>query len=120
MSQEELIAFCGINCLECPAYISKRTDDLELKEKTAKEWSSPEFQVKPEDISCDGCITLDKELFKFCNNCQVRVCGVEKGAENCAYCDEYSCEKLVGLWNMFKMTEPKEKLEEIRNNLFQK
>lgn len=117
MTQEELIAFCGINCIECPAYIAKRTDDMELRKKTAKEWSGPEFKVEPEDISCDGCIILDGELFSHCSICKVRLCGLEKGVQNCAHCNEYSCEKLEGLWEMFKLTEPKEMLESIRSNL---
>ena len=117
MTQEELIAFCGINCLECPAYIAKRTDDIELREKTAKEWSGPEEPIKPEEISCDGCITLGKELFSHCSVCQVRICGLEKGVQNCAHCIEYSCEKLEGLWKAFKMKELKEMLDSIRSDL---
>ena len=117
MSQTELISFCGINCLECPAYIAKRTDDIELREKTAKAWSGPEDKVKPEEINCDGCITQDKEIFSWCKVCQVRSCGLEKGVENCAHCDEYSCEKLEGLWNMLQLKDSKEKLDTIKSNL---
>jgi len=117
MTHKELIAFCGINCLECPAYIAKRTDDMVLREKTAKEWSGPEEPIKPEEINCDSCILLDKELFTYCNSCQVRICGLEKGVQNCAHCTEYSCDKLERLWNMFKMTEPKKMLDNLRNNL---
>ena len=117
MTQEELIAYCGINCLECPAYIARRTDDMELREKTAKTWSGPEYSVKPEEINCNGCITLGKELFSHCTVCQVRACGLEKGVDNCAHCDDYSCEKLEGLWNMLQLTEPKESLDSIRSNL---
>ncbi|NPD89327.1 MAG: DUF3795 domain-containing protein [Asgard group archaeon] len=117
MTQEELIAFCGIDCLECPAYIAKRTDDVELREKTAQEWSGSEGPIKPEEINCDGCILLDQELYRFCNDCQVRICGFEKGLQNCAHCNEYSCEKLERLWDMFKMTETKKTLDNIRSNL---
>jgi hypothetical protein len=117
MSQEVLVSMCGINCLGCPAYIAKRADDLELRKKTSKEWSSPEFQVTPEEISCDGCIEVDGELFKHCNVCEVRLCGLEKSLENCAHCDEYACEKLEELWNMFNMTEPRDLLDSIRKGL---
>ena len=115
MAQEALISFCGINCLDCPAYIAKRTDDMELREKTAKAWSSPEFSVKAEEINCDGCITLNKVLFSHCTVCQVRACGLEKGVENCAHCDEYSCEKLERIWNMLQSKESKERLDAIRS-----
>ncbi len=117
MTQEELISFCGINCLECPAYIAKRTDDMELREKTAQAWSGPEFSVKPEQINCDGCITHGKELFVHCNSCNVRICGLEKGVKNCAYCNDFSCETLEGLWDMLKLEDPKERLENIYSNL---
>ena len=117
MTQEQLVAICGINCLGCPAYIAEKTDDNELREKTAKEWSSPEFSVKADEISCDGCTELDGTLFKHCNVCEVRLCGLDKGVANCAHCDDYSCEKLEGLWNMFNLTEPKEILDGIRSNL---
>ena len=111
MTQEELISYCGINCIECPAYIAKRTDDNKLREKTAEAWSSPEFSVKVEEINCDGCITTDKVLFKHCKICNVRTCGLEKEVKNCAYCDDFSCEKLEGLWNMLKLTDPKKTLQ---------
>ncbi len=117
MTQEQLVSFCGINCLECPAYVAKRTDDNELREKTARGWSRPDFFVAPEEINCDGCITTDQELFKHCNVCQVRICGSEKSVQNCAHCNDYSCEKLEGLWTLFNLTEPKEILDSIRNNL---
>lgn len=117
MSELELIAFCGINCSECPAYTAKRTDDWELREKTAKEWSSPDYPVKPEDINCDGCVTRDSELIAFCNDCKVRSCGLEKEVENCAHCNEYICNKLEELWKIFKTTEAKETLERIKYNL---
>jgi hypothetical protein len=30
-------------------------------------------------------------------SCPVRPCAIEKGVDNCAYCDEYPCDKLEGL-----------------------
>lgn len=114
MSKLDLIAFCGIDCSECPAYVSKRTGDIKLKQQTAEKWSSPDTKIKPEDISCDGCTVVNKELFRYCNECLVRICGLEKDVLNCAHCSEYSCEKLEGIWKMFNMELPKENLEKIR------
>jgi len=56
-------------------------------------------------------------LFNHCAVCQVRACGIEKGLENCAYCDDYACEKLECLWNMLQLKDSKERLDEIRSNL---
>ncbi len=114
---EELISFCGINCVECPAYVAKRTNDNELREKTAKAWSGPEGQLSTNEINCDGCISFDQEQFNFCKQCQVRKCGIEKKVENCAYCDDYICEKLEGIWNMISSTEPRDTLNSIRANI---
>ena len=117
MSELDLISFCGINCSTCPAYTAKRIDDWNLREKTAKEWSSPEYPVKPEEINCDGCIARDKQLISFCNSCQVRQCGLEKDVQNCAHCEDYVCDKLEELWTMFKTNEAKENLVKIRSKL---
>jgi len=113
----KLISFCGINCLECPAYIAKRTDDNKLREKAAKAWSGPERQLALEEINCDGCISFDQEQFNFCQDCQVRNCGIEKEVENCAYCGDYSCEKLEKLWKMFSITDSQDTLDKIRTNI---
>ena len=38
MIMNNLIAYCGINCENCPAYIAYNTNDDKLREKTAKQW----------------------------------------------------------------------------------
>ena len=120
MSQKELVAFCGINCLECPTFIATQTDDNELRKKTANEWSSPESPLKTEEINCEGCTTKNKQLFTFCRSCQVRMCGTEKNVQNCAYCDEYVCDKLENLWQVFStfsVTEIRKKFDLINQQL---
>jgi hypothetical protein len=113
MSEERMVAFCGLVCNECPAFIAKRTDDDELRRKAVKEWSSDDFPLTKEDINCDGCIN-GEELFKYCTMCEVRKCGLERGVNNCAYCDEYPCKNLEGLWEFLQDTEAKEVLDKIR------
>lgn len=51
----KMIAFCGLTCTECLAFIATREDNDKKKEKVAKIWSK-EFkcEIKPEDINCDG------------------------------------------------------------------
>ena len=51
---EENISFCGINCLSCPAYVAKKTDNNDLRIKTAKKWSDIGFEITPEQVNCDG------------------------------------------------------------------
>lgn len=111
---EKIVAFCGLICSECPAFIAKKTNDNELRKKTAKEWSSEDFPLNPGDINCDGC-TTEGELISFCTVCDVRKCGVEKEVHNCAYCVEYPCGKLEMPWSM--VPQAKEVLDEIRKTL---
>ena len=43
----QLIAYCGLDCEKCEAYIATLNDDDGLRKKVAKEWSSGlEDQVK--------------------------------------------------------------------------
>jgi hypothetical protein len=116
MPEDKIIAFCGLICNECPAYVAKRTNNDEMRKETAAKWSSEDFPLKAEDINCDGCTTED-ELMKFCMMCEVRKCGLEKGVQNCAYCEDYSCEKLEKLWGFLHTPQSKEILDGIRKTL---
>ncbi len=112
---EKMIAYCGLVCTECPAYVGTQTGDEELLEKTAERWSTPEHKIRPDDILCDGCRAVGKRLTGFCSCCKVRSCGMEKGLENCACCDEYPCKTLEELWGFIKAREEaKAVLDEIR------
>ncbi len=88
--REPMISYCGLNCVACP-------DGL--------------FEV-----SCDGCLTTDgKHTEYWSETCQIRPCATDKGIANCAYCDDYGCQKLMTIHRMF----PKAKatLDKIRRNL---
>ena len=53
---KEMIAFCGLDCEMCDAYIATKNDDQTLREKTAKLWSElNNATILPEHINCDGC-----------------------------------------------------------------
>ena len=113
---DKMIAFCGLTCTECPAFVATQKDDDEEREKVAEMWSKEyKSEIKPEDINCDGCLAEGDRIFNYCKVCKIRKCGQEKGVKNCAYCDDYACEKLNGFFNM--APEAKTALEEIRKNL---
>jgi len=109
---DKIIAFCGINCTDCDAFLATREDDDAGRRKVAVEWSK-EFghEIKPEEINCDGCLSIDGRHISYCGTCEIRKCGMEKGVENCAYCVDYKCEKL----DKFHEQAPKakERLEEV-------
>ena len=115
--QKKMIGFCGITCNDCRAFIATQRNDTELKKEVAKAWSTEKEILKLEDIDCDGCLATGRRLFKFCEICEVRRCGHEKGVENCAYCGEFPCQKLSAFWKSFKTTKAKATLEGIREKL---
>ncbi|MBS4015435.1 MAG: DUF3795 domain-containing protein [Candidatus Latescibacteria bacterium] len=112
---KNIIAYCGINCNECPAYIATQNNDDVARAKVAEEWQkifNP--NIKPEDINCDGCTSADTRLFSHCLECQIRLCGIEKKVENCAYCPEYACDKLKDCFKIVPAAQTT--LDSIRNN----
>ncbi|MCJ7643385.1 MAG: DUF3795 domain-containing protein [Candidatus Aminicenantes bacterium] len=111
--QEKMIAFCGIGCSECPTFIATQKNDDKMREETAKKWSEMfNAEIKPGDINCDGCTSQSSRLFDYCGKCEIRKCGKEKNVKNCAYCDEYPCEKLSAF--LKNVPEAKATLDEIR------
>ncbi len=115
MRNDKLMAFCGILCSECPAFKATQADDEELLAKTAVEWSSDDHTLEADDLLCDGCIYEDKRASKFCLECTVRECALERGVENCGHCDEFPCAELEKPWSM--SVDAKTTLEEIRRML---
>jgi len=112
---EKIIAYCGLICNECPAFIAAKNNDEEQKIKLAQEWSSPDYQIEPEEINCTGCRADAKVVFKFCRECEIRRCGMEKAYDNCAYCDEYPCSKLEPAFK--NSPKSREILDEIKEKL---
>ncbi len=115
MADEKIIAFCGILCSECPAFLATQADDQEALAKQAAEWSSEEYALTAGDLICDGCIYEDKRAAKFCVECNVRQCAIAKGVETCAHCDDFPCDKLEKPWAW--SVDAKTTLEEIRQML---
>ncbi|MBN2590312.1 MAG: DUF3795 domain-containing protein [Sedimentisphaerales bacterium] len=113
---EIMTGFCGLVCSDCGAFIATQNNDDEKRAEMAKLWSEQyKVDLKPSDINCDGCISDSKRLIGHCNVCQIRKCGKAKGIQNCAYCDDYACEKLDGFFKM--VPNAKNNLDEIKSNL---
>jgi hypothetical protein len=67
-------------------------------------------------VTGGGCLSLKGRLSGYCRYvCKVRPCALEKKVQNCAYCDDYACEKLEGFFGF--APEAKATLEEIRQSL---
>jgi len=108
-----LIAFCGIDCGECKAFVATQNEDAEMKRVVAEEWSKLYgHQMKPEDINCVSCVVVDGRHVGYCAICEIRTCGAKKKVQNCAYCIEYKCGKLEKIHT--RSPKAKDRLEQVR------
>jgi hypothetical protein len=90
-----MIAFCGLDCSKCGAFLATKENNDQKRAKVAQEWSKLfKVEIKPKDINCDGCQSDGERIFNYCNVCEIRKCGKEKGIMNCGYCDGYPCGRL--------------------------
>ncbi|MFZ5643827.1 MAG: DUF3795 domain-containing protein [Bacillota bacterium] len=97
---KKMIAYCGLVCSNCPTFLATQNDDDVAREKTAALYSRLYgFDLKPEDINCDGCLTVGGRLLGYCKTCEIKQCCSKRSLENCAHCDERQCEKLIGFHN---------------------
>ena len=86
---EKIIAYCGINCADCGAFLALKNNDQALREKTAAEWSTAHnFSFTPGMINCTSCKGGGVQV-GYCSQCEIRICGSKKGVENCGACDDF-------------------------------
>lgn len=84
-----MIAYCGLDCEKCDAYLATIRDDQALREKTAKLWSEwNRVEILPEHINCEGCRANGKKTFYCDSLCEIRKCAMKKGFETCGGCPE--------------------------------
>ena len=91
-----MIAYCGLDCEKCDAYLATIHDDQALREKTAKLWAELNgAPILPEHINCVGCRT-DGVKTLFCDQlCKIRQCAQEKGVTTCGNCEDMEqCQKI--------------------------
>jgi hypothetical protein len=96
---EKIIAACGLDCAQCPAYIASMTNDEALRKKTAAEWSkSYGFDCRPEMVNCHGCFATDGVQIGHCAECGVRLCALKKSPKGCVACADYGCATVAAFW----------------------
>jgi hypothetical protein len=108
-----VIAYCGIDCSKCGAYLATAANDDALRAKTSAEWSKAYgVEIAPETINCTGCKGAGVK-FNYCENmCDIRKCASERSVDTCADCSDYACDKLKSFQEM--APEPKQTLEALR------
>jgi hypothetical protein len=118
---DKIVAYCGLVCTDCPAYVATQADDRAALERVAAQWreeyNAPHITV--ESVICDGCLTDDGRKCSHCAECDIRACGVARGVANCAHCADYArqggCEKLEGFFGF--VPDARAVLDEIRRSL---
>ncbi len=91
-----MIAYCGLDCERCDAYLATIHDDHALREKTAKLWAELNHApILPEHINCKGC-RADGVKTVFCESlCRIRQCALKKGVTTCGDClDLETCQSI--------------------------
>ena len=69
---KNMIAYCGLDCEKCDAYLATINDDQELRKKTAKLWAElNNAPILPEHINCQGC-RVEGVKTVFCDS----MCGI--------------------------------------------
>ena len=89
----EMIAYCGLVCTGCPAYVATQANDRTALAQVAAQWSK-EFNapgLTAESVLCDGCLGVTGRKFGHCMECEIRACAMGRAVANCAHCDDYGC-----------------------------
>ena len=110
------IAYCGLNCAECGAYLATINNDDRQRAEVAEQWSREyHVEMKPADINCTGCLSTSGTVFSHCQVCEVRLCGLAKNVANCAHCKDFICDKLEKFFQMAPFL--RDRLQQMRADL---
>lgn len=93
-----MIAYCGLDCEKCDAYLATINDDQALREKTSKLWSAlNNAPILPEHINCEGC-RVDGIKTVYCDRfCAIRQCVLKRGVTTCGDCPDLGKCQTVGV-----------------------
>ena len=94
---EKLIAYCGLDCAQCGAYLALKNNDQALREKTAAEWTKiHHVNFTPDMINCVSC-KGDGVKIGHCSKCRIRTCASKKGIVHCGVCVNFkTCKTING------------------------
>jgi len=98
ITMKDMIAYCGLDCGKCDAYLATINDDQALREKTAQLWAElNNAPILPEHINCEGC-RVDGIKTVYCDSlCPIRQCALKKGVTTCGDCPELEKCQTVGM-----------------------
>ena len=111
---DRMVAYCGIVCTACDAYLATKSGDRAALEAVAAKWRVVHGAtgLTADGVICDGCLSVEGRLCSHAPHCDIRACGIERAVETCAHCANYACDRLNGL---FAVGSPQRQvLDEIR------
>jgi predicted RNA-binding Zn-ribbon protein involved in translation (DUF1610 family) len=82
---QEWLAPCGLYCGVCGIMIAHRDNNQKFKERL-----STVYNLKPEEICCEGC--LSSEPFEYCRICPIKTCVRDRNLEGCHQCSDFPCQ----------------------------
>ncbi|MDQ2177267.1 DUF3795 domain-containing protein [Marinifilum sp. D714] len=116
IQDKDRIAYCGVNCSTCPAYVATQRQQEKVKVRIAKLWSDEDYKYEACEITCKGCHEPWGKKFRHCAECAVRECARQKLYDTCAECNEYPCNKLIDLHQTLDKKIARINLDDIRQN----
>ena len=111
-----LIAACGLDCAKCDSYNATQANDQAALAALAIKWTK-EYNatgLTAANVQCDGCMLAGRKI-GHCSECQIRLCAIERGVQNCAVCPDYACEKLSAF--LQQVPPARENLEALRQTM---
>jgi hypothetical protein len=113
----KILAYCGLDCGECEAYLATQKNDRDELEKIAKKWAEAygAKDCSADMCVCDGCPEGKRLSTAHAISCGIRLCASSRQVPTCAHCEAYICDTL----RQFIQFAPVlgEKLEKIRKEL---
>lgn len=113
----KILAYCGLDCGECEAYIATQANDRAGLEATAKKWAEQYggTNITADMCICDGCSIGKRTSTAHAITCGIRVCASARGVVTCAHCTDYGCATLQQFFAFAPVL--KNKLEAIRKEI---
>ena len=109
-----MIAYCGLDCERCEAFIATRNNDDALRAQVAETWAKLyNAPIKPEHINCTGCKSAGVKTYYCDQLCEIRRCAIQKSVGTCAECAGYPCAVLGRMLEV--APQAKATLEALRN-----
>lgn len=91
------IGACGDDCDACPRYKATKSGNIKELEKIKELWvriGLRDDSIPVRELSCYGC-----QPHKYCGSRELLDCVVNRGIDNCGYCNSYPCEIVLESFN---------------------